>query len=471
MSVILAVDEGTTNVKAVALDPAGTVLASASQPLAITNTAVGWTEQDAREIWQSTLEVLGRVAAQVRGSEIAGVAISNQRESVVAWDRRTGAPTGPVLSWQDTRTARRCEALVPEHGRRVAEITGLPLNPMFSAPKMAWLLEHSPNQTIVGTVDSWLVWNLTGGERHVIEAGNASRTLLLDLESVEWRPELMSIFGISGDVLPSVVATTGDFGLTRCAGLPEGLPILAVMADSHAALRGHGGGDPGVVKATYGTGTSVVQGTGAELRRAEGLASTLAWYDDGPVYAVEGNVRYSGSALDWTARLLGCADAKALGVLAGEVMSADGAVLVPAFGGLGAPYWDASAVGIIAGLGAGSTGAHVARAAFDAVAHQVADVIELMSVGSELPDEIRADGGATASTLLMQTQADTVGSDVVVVGDADVALRGVAALAFGRIGVAMSDVEPSRRFTPEASESERAEARRSWADAITRSRG
>ncbi|WNM27572.1 FGGY family carbohydrate kinase [Demequina capsici] len=470
MSIVIALDEGTTNAKAVAIDGDGRVLAHASRGLGIRNTAPGWTEQDALEIREASVEVLARVLAQVPADEVIGLAISNQRESVVAWDPVTGTPAGPVLSWQDTRTADRCAALAQVHGDRVLDLTGLPLDPMFSAPKMAWLLEQAPDGTVVGTVDSWLVWCLTGGSRHVSEAGNASRTLLMDLATLDWHPELLGVFGIPREALPEIVASNGDLGSTACDGLPAGIPILALMADSHAALRGHGGGEPGVVKATYGTGSSVMQGTGAQLRRRPGVATTLAWLDDRPVYALEGNIRYSGSALDWTARLLGVADARSLGALAATVDDADGVVLVPAFGGLGAPHWDPTAVGTLTGLGAGSGPAQVARAAFDAVAHQVADVAEAMLAEGEALEAVRADGGATASELLMQTQADALGCEVVVVGEADVALRGVAAVAFAQRGIALPAAAASRTHRPSYSAQEREAARARWRAALDRSK-
>ncbi|WP_062293043.1 FGGY family carbohydrate kinase [Demequina phytophila] len=470
MSIILALDEGTTNAKAIAIDHTGAVLATASRALGIRNAAPGWTEQDAAEIWEVSRAVLADVAAAVPAAEIAGIAISNQRESVVAWDPATGAPAGPVLSWQDTRTADRCAALAATHGGLVTERTGLPLDPMFSAPKAAWLLEQAPAGTVVGTVDSWLVWNLTGGT-HVIEAGNASRTLLMSLETLDWDPALLEVFGVPREALPRIVPSTGPFGETACDGLPAGLPILAVMADSHAALRGHGGGAPEIVKATYGTGSSVMQGTGAELRRRDGLATTLAWVEDAPVYALEGNIRYSGSALDWTARLLGVPSAAALGELAATVDDAAGAVLVPAFGGLGAPHWDATAVGTLSGLGAATGQAHIARAAFDSVAHQVADVAEAMLAPGETLEAVRADGGATASSLLMQAQADALGCDVVVVGEADVALRGVAAVAFAPLGVDLPAAAAARVHHPSVDASRRVATRDAWRRGLERSRG
>ncbi len=466
MSIILALDEGTTNAKAIAVDHAGAVLAQASMGLGIRNTAPGWTEQDAAEIWRASRTVLAQVLEQIDASKVIGIAISNQRESVVVWDPSTGEPVGPVLSWQDTRTAERCAVLAGDYADLVLERTGLQLDPMFSAPKAAWLLDQAPAGSVVGTVDSWLVWNLTGGASHVIEAGNASRTLLMSLETLEWDDELLAVFGIPRTALPQIRPSSGPFGATACEGLPAGLPILAVMADSHAALRGHGGGEPGIVKATYGTGSSVMQGTGAQLLRRHGVTTTLAWLTDKPVYALEGNIRYSGSALDWAARLVGADDGKALGELAATVPDADGAVLVPAFGGLGAPHWNPSAVGILTGLGAATGPGNVARAAFDAVAHQVADVVEAMG---DTPRALRADGGATASTILMQAQADLLHCVVVAVGEADVALRGVASVAFETVGVVLPHAPSAKRYGPLVTASEREAARGQWRDALQKS--
>jgi glycerol kinase len=470
MSIVVTLDEGTTNAKAAAIDHTGAVLTAASQVLSNRSERPGWTEQDPNEIWRACSDVLNTVLGGVDPAEVIGLGITNQRESVVAWNPATGAPVGPVLSWQDTRTADRCATLAATHGATVAELTGLPLDPMFSATKMAWLLEHAPAGTVVGTVDSWLVWNLTAGKEHVIEAGNASRTLLMDLTTFAWEPGLLELFAVPKHALPRIRPSSGPFGVTACAELPTGIPIRAVMADSHAALRGHGGGEPGLIKATYGTGSSVMQGTGAELRRRAGLATTLAWLEANPVYAVEGNIRYSGAALDWTARLLGVGGAPALNDLASTVADAGGAVLVPAFGGLGAPFWDPAAEGTLCGLGAGSGRAHVARAAFDAVAHQVADVAEAMLERGEPLTSIQADGTAAVSSLLMQIQADTLGCDVVV-GREDMTQRGVADLAFRAIGIDLPAATPERTYRPGMDATPRAQRREAWSRALGRARG
>lgn len=470
MTVVVALDQGTTNTKALAVDAGGRVVARASAPVGIRTPAPGSVEQDAAEIWARSLDVVARCIDAVGASHVVGLAITNQRESVVAWDASTGAPVGPLLSWQDSRTAERCTDIARgQAGALVQERTGLPVNPMFSAPKMAWLLQGAPVGTLVGTVDSWLLWNLTGGAEHVVEAGNASRTLLYRLDKLCWDDELVDLFGIDASALPEPRRSDGPFGRTACAGLPGGLPVLAVLADSHAALRGHGGGAPGIVKATYGTGSSVMQGTGADLVRRTGVATTLAWLDESPTYAMEGNIRYSGSALEWTSRLLGLSGAQALGQLAAGVSDAGGVALVPAFGGLGAPYWDSSAVGTITGLGAGSTPAHVARAAFDALAHQVADVVEAMAADTSR-GRLRADGGASTSALLMQAQADALGCPVDVSATEDMAAYGAARAAFAAQGVAVEPATAGAVYEPRIGEADRDASRASWSRAVARSR-
>lgn len=470
MTVVVALDQGTTNTKALAIDADGRVVARASASVSIRTPAPGSVEQDAAEIWARSVDVVARCIDAVDPSDVVGLAIANQRESVVAWERSTGAPVGPLLSWQDSRTAARCADVASgPAGDLVQERTGLPVDPMFSAPKMAWLLRDAPAGTLVGTVDSWLLWNLTGGAEHVIEAGNASRTLLYRLDKLSWDDDLLTIFGIDPSALPDPRPSQGPFGRTACEGLPRGLPVLAVLADSHAALRGHGGGAPGTVKATYGTGSSVMQGTGADLVRRPGIATTLAWLDESPTYALEGNIRYSGSALEWTARLLGLSGPAALGELAAGVRDAGEVALVPAFGGLGAPYWDSSAVGTITGLGASSTPAHVARAAFEAVAHQVADVVEAMGADTSR-GRLHADGGASASGLLMQAQADALGCQVEVSATEDMAAFGAARAAFASVGVVVGPASAGSVYAPRRDDDDRRRSRASWSRAVARAR-
>jgi glycerol kinase len=366
-------------------------------------------EQDANQLWEATLAAAEECLARRPDATLVGVSISNQRESVVCWERSSGRPLGPVLGWQDARTAGWCDDLAVKQPRAAATVrsrTGLSLDPMFSAPQDAPRPGRrdsggaDPSDLAVGTVDAWLVWKLTG--ELAIEAGNASRTLLLDLRTLEWDPDLLDLFGVPIGALPQVRPSDGGFGRTLVVGdIPAGIPVVAVLADSHAAMYYHGCTVPGTGKATYGTGSSVMTPVEEPGRAPDGIATTLAWHAGGdPTYAREGNILASGSALDWTAALLGSSEevhgGKYLSDLAAQVSSADGVCLVPAFTGLGAPYGDRSASGILTGLTAGTTRAHVARAALDAVAHQVVDVVEAVeSDGEARIDVLKVDGGAT----------------------------------------------------------------------------
>ncbi|MGN8245753.1 FGGY family carbohydrate kinase [Cellulomonas soli] len=484
--VVVAIDQGTTNTKAVAVDPTGAVLARASAPLGIRHGDGGRVEQDPVQLWRTVQQVVADCLAATPGLHPVGVALSTQRESVVAWDRRDGRPLGPVLSWQDTRTAEDCRRLLADRrATLVPARTGLPLDPMFSAPKMARLLADAQRagadlaHAAVGTVDSWLLWNLTGGAAHTIEAGNASRTLLLalaDVDSLTWDAELADLFGIPLPTLPRLAPSSGPFGLVTGDGPLHGVPVLAVLADSHAALLGHGATGPSTVKATYGTGSSVMRPWPAPDVVGTGVSTTLAWLTDRPTYALEGNIRYSGAALDWTASLLGLTGGAALGQLAATVPDAGGVTLVPAFGGLGAPHWDADAVGLLTGLTGGTGPAHVARAAFEAVVWQVADVVAAMSPdGAPSPDLLVADGGASASALLMQLQADALGCEVLTSRHAELSALGVAGLAGQALGwdpdLRADPHTGGARYLPSIDPDERAARRARWDAALHRSRG
>jgi glycerol kinase len=482
--VILALDQGTTNTKALLVEAAtGAVVVAASRPVDVSFPAAGLVEQDANQLWSATVAAAAECLARGPDAALVGVSISNQRESVVCWERSSGRPLGPVLGWQDARTAAWCADLADKHPDASAEVrlrTGLSLDPMFSAPKMRYALDAATaagsetSDVVVGTVDAWLVCRLTG--ELAIEAGNASRTLLLDLEKLEWDPELLDLFGVPIGVLPEVRSSDAGFGRTSALpGIPEGVPVAAVLADSHAALYYHGCTTPGTGKATYGTGSSVMTPVAAPGDAPDGIATTLAWHASGnPTYAREGNILASGSALDWTAATLGSSGevpgGEFLTELAAQVSFAEGVCLVPAFTGLGAPYWDRSASGILTGLNAGTTRAHVARAALEAVAHQVADVVEAIeSDGEARIDVLKADGGATASQLLMQCQADLLGRPVHVAHAPEASALGAAILAARTLGysgalpTATREVEP-RLGNPRA-------AREEWARAVSRSRG
>ena len=475
---VLALDEGTTNAKALAVAADGTVLAAGSAPVPVSYPQPGWVEQDAEDIWRAQSAAIAACLDGVGGAP-EGIAISNQRESVVCWDARSGRALGPVLGWQDSRTAEFCDWLrSPEREFSVAATTGLSLDPMFSAPKMRYLLDRvgaampdDARHARIGTIDAWLVARLSGQDSYVIEAGNASRTLLMDLATLQWSEEMCALFGVPAARLPRIVASNADFGAT--AGLdvlPDGVPIVGVLGDSHAALFGHGCRTTSEGKATYGTGSSVMVPSGADRSVRPGVSTTLAWLTDRPMYGHEGNIVASGTAMDWTARLLGVAPGRALDELAAAVPDSAGISLVPAFTGLGAPWWDRRAVGLVAGLTAATERGHLARAALESVAHQIADVVEALGAGDLTV--LHADGGATASRLLMQTQADLLGRDVVVSANAEVSALGAALMGFTRLGWDLPAPEGGvgRRYRPALDEPARAAARSRWGQALARSR-
>ena len=412
---ILSIDQGTTNSKAILVDQAGQLAGYGAAPVGLASPRPGWTEQDADEIWASVLSAVSACRATDPAPTLDGVTISNQRESVVAWRRSSGAPLGPVIGWQDRRTASWCRQLATaDADEQVRARTGLRIDAMFSGPKIRWLLDHQQDvprsDVCVGTVDAWLIWRLTAGSTYACEAGNASRTLLYDVLDLNWSAELCDLFGVPLETLPPVHPSNGHFGQTRdVPGLPDGLPILAVLADSHAALYGQGCTTVGMAKATFGTGSSVMTPTEAFQADRIAVPSTLAWLTDRPTYAREGNILSSGAALSWTATTLGLPGVAELAALAAEVPDSDGVVLVPAFAGLGAPYWDREVRATLSGMTTSTRRPHLARAALDAVAHQICDVVE--EIDEDQPIKVlRADGGATASSILMQTQADLLGA-------------------------------------------------------------
>ncbi|HVK34548.1 MAG TPA: FGGY family carbohydrate kinase [Microlunatus sp.] len=475
MTQVLAIDQGTTNSKAVLVDDNGAVCAIGSAPVGVSHPRPGWVEQDAELLWSSVLTAIDRCLSSMDADEVdlAAVALSTQRESVVVWDRRTGRPLGPVIGWQDVRTAAWCrERTGPADHELVRDRTGLRIDAMFSAPKIGWLLRESvagrtPAEVCVGTVDSWLVWRLTGGEWHVTEAGNASRTLLYDIVDLAWSPALLELFDVPSAVLPRVLPSDGDFGVCRSVpGITDGVPITAVLADSHAALFGHGCTEVGTAKATYGTGTSVMTPTGSFVPGSSPVPSTLAWLTDAPTYAREGNIVSSGETLAWTGRLLGRSVPDLL-ALATTAEDAGGVTLVPAFTGLGAPHWDREVRGALTQLDPDSDPARVARAAVDAVAHQVCDIVEVIDGDSPAPlASIRADGGMSSSALVMQTQADLLGRPVEVADLPEISALGVADLASRRNGGAPAPRSPGRTFLPSLDDRVRVARRDRWREQV-----
>jgi glycerol kinase len=458
---VLAIDQGTTNSKAVLVSADGGVLATGSAPVGLSSPQPGWAEQDADDLWKSVLQAIAScLAATAEGVEIQGIALSTQRESVVGWSRQ-GEAVGPVIGWQDVRTAAWCASLPPSTDELVRAQTGLRVDAMFSAPKLHWLLSETGADR-VGTVDSWLIHRLTGCHEHLTDAGNAARTLLYDVLDLDWSPGLLDAFGVPRSVLPEARPSNGGFGVTSgVPGLADGIPIVAVLADSHAAMYGQGCTQAGMVKATYGTGSSVM--TPVDGFVADGC--TLAWLTDKPLYALEGNIVSSGAALAWTAGMLGLADVGALIELAESVPSAEGVVLVPAFAGLGAPHWDRNARAAITGMSSSTTRAHIARACVDAVAHQICDITD--TIPGTLTS-LRADGGATVSDLLMQTQADLLGHPVEAADVPEISALGTAELAWTTLGETTdwSAKRTYRTFEPTLDASSRGRHRAEWASAV-----
>jgi glycerol kinase len=478
--VILAIDQGTTNSKAALVRPDGEFVSQGSAAVGVSSPRPGWVEQDADRIWSSVLEAVAACVAAAPGVGIAGVALSTQRESVVGWHAGTGRPVGPVIGWQDRRTAAWCAETVSDRDRRlVHERTGLRVDPMFSAPKMRWLLDHLPAGVPVedvrqGTVDAWLIWRLTGGAEHRCEAGNASRTLLYDIAALDWNEELLAAFGVPATVLPTPLASDAGFGTTRnVPHVPDGTPILAVLADSHAALFGHGCTESGTAKATYGTGSSVMAPVEKRSTAESPVPTTLAWVIGGsPTYALEGNILSSGATLAWTADLLTGGSVADLIALAGTVPDSGGVTLVPAFAGLGAPHWDRDAHALISGMGEAARREHVARAAVDSIAHQICDIVDVIQQEAAPLRLFRADGGATASDLVVQTQADLLGREVQVGEVAEVSALGAARLAWAALGrdVAWPALSGGRTYVPALGEEERRHRRRVWAGEVSRAR-
>ena len=446
---ILAIDQGTTGTLCLQVDEELRVHARGYAEIPQHFPRPGWVEHDPEEIWESVL-------AAAEGLEFDTIAITNQRETTILWDRRTGEPVAPAIVWQDRRTAERCRELDADFIRAK---TGLVPDPYFSATKLEWLLREHSGDLKFGTVDSWLIWKLTGGALHVTDATNASRTMLVNLDTLDWDDDLLALFGVDRELLPRIVRSTDDLGEGELLG--RTVRIRGVAGDQQAALYGQGCHAPGEGKATYGTGSFVLVHTGDDAGPApHGLLKTAA--ADG--YALEGAVLVAGAAVQWLRDGLGLiAHAAETDKLAQSVDSTGGVQFVPALSGLGSPWWDADARGTITGLTRGTTKAHLARAALEAIAHQVVDVVDALP---ERPTALRADGGATANRFLMQVQADLLQLPVEVAAELETTALGAAALAAGQ----GARVPIGRVHEPEISADEAATRRAAWADALGRSR-
>jgi glycerol kinase len=478
--VVLAIDQGTSATKAVVVNNSGDISHRATVAINQSHPRPGWAEQDPWEIWRSAQQAVSDVLAEARPERVVTVGLSTQRESTVLWERATGEPLGPVLGWQDTRGAELCARLRSQgHADRIREITGLPLDAMFSASKATALLDQydpdrsrsSRGELCLGTVDSWLLWRLGG--QHLVEAGNAARTQLLDIGTCGWDPWLRTVFNIPSAALPEVMPSAGPF--TICDKLHpslRGVPVSGVLGDSHAALFAHAGWNAGRVKATYGTGSSVMGVAPTDTKPTTGVARTIAWQLDQPTYALEGNIRSSGATLVWLARLLNSTPGELANMAASD---SQGVFIVPAFTGLGAPWWDDQARAMIVGLTDSTGRERLARAALESIAFQVEDVVAAVEQTGGSIEMILADGGPSANPTLMQLQADTSARQVRTSSAAELSALGAAHIAGLGAGLwSIADLDRLSRtgaeYQPNLANTSRQERLHGWHAAVTAAR-
>ena len=436
MTAVLAIDAGTTGVRTRAVYDDGRPSISSYREFTQHFPRPGWVEHDAAEIWDAVAATLADVAART-GDTIAAIGITNQRETVVAWDRRTGTPLARAIVWQDRRTAERCAELAPPLPL-VRRTTGLVLDPYFSGTKAAWLLENNDMPAVehvaVGTVDAWLVWKLTDGREFATDPSNASRTMLFDIRSMSWSSEMCGLLGVPERTLPEVRPSSGRFGVTSSVpGLADGIPISGIAGDQQAALFGQGCTTEGMAKNTYGTGSFVLLNVGTSCPEpTDGMLTTVAWdLGSGPVYALEGSIFVTGAAVQWLRDGLGIiSESSEIGPLAASVPDTGGVYVVPAFTGLGSPWWDPYARGTIVGITRGTTRAHIARAVVESMVFQTRDAIDAMtSAGGVTLAELRVDGGASVMDMMLQHQADELGVPVLRPVDHETTALGAAYLA------------------------------------------
>jgi glycerol kinase len=493
---LLAIDQGTTSSRAILFNRQGLLVASAQEEFPQYFPQPGWVEHDASQIWESQSRTIVRVLDEVkaRAGDIAAIGITNQRETTVAWDKRSSKALARAIVWQDRRTALTCAQLKQSgHEAMVRERTGLVLDPYFSASKMAWLLTHhtaireaaDQDYLAFGTVDSWLLWNLSAGTVHATDLSNASRTQLLNIDTGEWDNTLLDLFGIPRSSLPTLVQSSAVVAQCRDDLHPalSNVPIAGIAGDQQAALFGQACFKPGMAKNTYGTGCFALLNAGnspprQHLKSSNGLLATIAWHKDDTTYALEGSVFTAGAVVQWLRDGLGIIEhANQIEALANSVPSSDGLALVPAFTGLGTPYWDPNARGTLIGLTRGSTKAHIARAALDAIALQSAELVQAMATDSAYPvKELRVDGGACNNNLLMQLQADILGVPVLRPKVAETTALGAAYLAGLATGfwASAQDItnnwQLDRRFEPSISADEAQARMHQWRRAVARSR-
>lgn len=492
MKHLLALDQGTTSSRAIVFSEEGRVAGMSQKEFSQHFPQPGWVEHDPEEIWRTQLEVAREAVerAGLQTVDLAGIGITNQRETTVVWDRRTGQPLHHALVWQDRRTAGFCEDLKKQGLEdKIREKTGLVIDAYFSASKIRWILDHvegareraAQGELAFGTIDSWLIWKLTGGRVHATDLTNASRTMLCGLRSGQWDDELLALFDIPKAMMPEIRSSSGLFGEADFGSGGVAIPITGVAGDQHAALFGQCCFEPGMTKNTYGTGCFLLMQTGSEPKLSHHkLVTTVAWkLGDEVEYALEGSIFIGGAVVQWLRDGLGVIrSSEEVEKLARSVDNHGGVYLVPAFAGLGAPHWDARARGLAVGLTRGTTAGHLARAALEAIVFQCLDVMDAMrSDAGRETREMRVDGGASVNDLLMQFQADMAGVEVVRPAVAETTALGAAFLA----GLA-AEVWPDRqalaslwreerRFHPRMEEAERESRRNQWRRAVERARG
>jgi len=482
---ILAIDQGTSSTRAIVFDRAGNVAATAQRELAQHYPRDGWVEHDPEDIWQATVAVCRDVLAGPAGSRVGALGITNQRETCLLWDRATGTPIHRAIVWQDRRGADMCAGLAREgHAKPIREATGLLVDSYFSATKLAWLLDNvadararaEAGELAFGTIDTFLLWRLTGGKVHATDATNASRTMLFDIHKQAWSPALCSLFGVPRAVLPEVRDCAGDFGVTDTTVLDTALPICGIAGDQQAALIGQACIAPGDAKATYGTGCFVLTNDGPTPAANKGaLLTTVAYRLDGvATYATEGSVFNAGTAVAWLRDELGLIAGSAQSeALAAELPDNGGIYFVPAFTGLGAPYWEPDARGIVSGLGRETTRAHLVRAALEASAYQTAD---LLALAARAPRTLRIDGGMAANDWFAQFLADTLDMAVARPAVTETTARGAALLAglgaglYGSLADAAATWQADRAFEPAMDTDQRTNNIAGWQRAVAQVR-
>ena len=492
MAYILALDQGTTSSRAIVFDRDGSIAAVAQNEFAQIFPRPGWVEHDAQEIWATQLavavEALGR--ARVRPHDIAAIGITNQRETTIVWDRDTGQPVANAIVWQDRRTAEHCDRLRADgHQAMVSERTGLVIDAYFSGTKLAWILDNVPDararaeagKLAFGTVDSWLVWKLTGGAAHITDVSNASRTMLFNINTLAWDNDLLALLRIPAAVLPAVRSSSEIYGKVSSDLGVGGVPIAGIAGDQQAALFGQMCVSPGLTKNTYGTGCFLLQNTGTRrVSSQHKLVSTVAWQiGDRTEYALEGSVFIGGAVVQWLRDGLEMIGRSSdVETLAASVADNGGVYLVPAFAGLGAPHWDAYARGLVVGITRGTTRGHLARAALESIAYQVDDLLEAVRRDSNITlSELRVDGGAATNDGLMQFQADVLGVPVVRPAVTETTALGAAYLAGLAVGFWKSIDEiggqwkVERRFDPSMPRSAADRLRERWREAVNRAKG